>query len=204
MKAKGIMGLALSAVLAVGIANRAQSASMGTDWQIDPAHSTASFAVKHMMVSDVRGNLGTVQGHAVYDGKHLAAASVTATIDAAAIDTHNAQRDQDLRSDQFLDTKKYPTITFKSTKFESTKDGLKVYGDLAMHGVTKQVVLRSNAPTAIVKDPWGNYRFGVSAQTKINRKDFGINYNKLLDNGGAIVADEVAIQLDAEMTQQAH
>jgi polyisoprenoid-binding protein YceI len=204
MHATGIVGLVLSVVFTVGLADRAQSAGMSTDWQIDPAHSTASFAVKHMMVSNVRGNLGAVQGRAVYDGKHLPAAFVTATIDAAGIDTHNAQRDEDLRSDQFLDTKKYPTVTFKSSKFESTSDGLRVHGDLTIHGVTKQVVLLSDAPTAIVKDPWGHYRFGVSAHTRINRKDFGITYNKLLDNGGAIVADDVAIQLDIEMTQQAH
>jgi polyisoprenoid-binding protein YceI len=193
----------MSDVAGVATGGATTDDKVGTGWQIDPEHSTASFAVKHMIVSYVRGVLGSVQGNAIYDGKHLSQASVTATIDTTAIDTHNSQRDDDLRSEQFLDTRRYPSISFSSHTFEKTNYGFKVYGHLTLHGVTRPVMLRGTTPTAVVKDPWGNDRFGVSARTKINRQDFGILYKVTIGNGGALVADEVAIQLDVEMTRRA-
>lgn len=202
MKKVTIFSSLLSTAMLVALATLSFGANTNHDWQIDPVHTSANFAVRHMMISNVRGNLGRVEGHVVYDGVHLSAASVTATIDAAAIDTHDAKRDEHLRSDQFLDTRNYPFITFKSTKLEKTSDGFDLFGALTIHGVTKQVVIHSDALPVVVRDPWGNNRIGISAHTHINRKDFGINYDKTLDNGGALVSDDVAIQLDVEMIQK--
>jgi polyisoprenoid-binding protein YceI len=173
-----------------------------TVWKIDPMHTGASFTVKHMMVSNVRGHFAKVSGTVLYDGKNLADSSVTALIDASTINTDEEKRDQHLKSADFFDVAKYPTITFKSTKVEPETNGFKVIGDLTIHGVTKSVTLLANTLPAPIKDPYGNLRTGTEATTKINRKDFGLAFDKNLDNGGALVGDDVEITLDVELTQK--
>lgn len=189
---------ALAAVLA--LPGHAATSS----WQIDPNHSAAQFAVRHLGISTVRGAFTKVSGTVQLDDKDISKSSVDVTIDAASVDTRVADRDKDLRSDHFFDVVKYPTLTFKSTKVEQVAPGkLKVAGDLTIHGTTKQVVLEVDGPTPAVKDPWGNQRAAVSATTKINRQDFGVKWNATMDNGGVVVGDDVAIILDVEMVQKA-
>ena len=179
------------------------AAAATSTWQIDPNHSAAQFAVRHLAISTVRGAFTKVSGTIQFDDKDIAKSSVDVTIDAASVDTRVADRDKDLRSDRFFDVEKYPTLSFKSTKVEQTEVGkLKVTGDLTIHGVTKQVVLDVEGPTAAVKDPWGNQRAAANATTKINRQDFGVKWNAKMDNGGWVVGDDVAITIDVEMVQK--
>ena len=125
------------------------------------------------------------------------------TIDTTTVDTREPNRDKDLKSDHFFDVEHYPTMTFKSKKVEQASTGkLKVTGDLTIRGVTKEVVLDVDGPTAPVKDPWGNQRVAVNATTKINRQDFGVKWNATMDNGGVVVGDDVSITIDAEMIQK--
>ena len=177
------------------------SAATGT-WQIDPNHSAAQFAVRHLGLSTVRGAFTKVSGTVNLDDQDIIKSSVEVTIDAASVDTRVEARDKDLRSDHFFDVAKYPTITFKSKKVEQVSAGkLKVTGDLTIHGTTKEVILDVEGPTAPVKDPWGNQRAAASATTKINRQDYGVKWNATMDNGGVVVGDDVAITLDVEMVQ---
>jgi polyisoprenoid-binding protein YceI len=170
-------------------------------WTIDPAHSTIAFAVRHMMVSNVRGTFGTFSGSATGDPASPANATIEATIEATSIDTKESKRDAHLRGPDFLDAAKFPNITFKSTKIEAAGAGkFKVTGDLTLHGVTKPVVLDVEGPTASIKDPYGNPRAGASATTKIDRKDFGITWSKSMDGGGLMVGDEITITIDVEAT----
>ena len=172
-------------------------------WQIDPNHSAAQFAVRHLAISTVRGAFTKVSGTVQFDDKDISKSSVEVTIDAASVDTRVPDRDKDLRSDRFFEVEKYPTLTFKSTKVEQVEAGkLKVTGDLTIHGVTKQVVLDVEGPTASVKDPWGNQRAAANATTKINRQDFGVKWNAKMDNGGWVVGDDVAITIDVELVQK--
>ncbi len=179
-------------------------ASAGTStWQIDPNHSAAQFAVRHLGISTVRGAFTKVSGTVQFDDKDISKSSVEVTIDAASVDTRVPDRDKDLRSDHFFEVEKYPTLTFKSTKVEQVEAGkLKVTGDLTIHGVTKQVVLDVEGPTSPVKDPWGNQRVAANATTKINRQDFGVKWNAKMDNGGWVVGDDVTITIDVEMLQK--
>jgi polyisoprenoid-binding protein YceI len=173
-------------------------------WQIDPAHSAAQFSIRHLAISTVRGGFSKVKGTISFDDKDVSKSSVDVTIDAASVDTREPKRDDDLRSDKFFDVAKYPTMTFKSTKVEQAgPDKLKVTGDLTMHGITKEVVLDVDGPTPAIKDPWGNQRVAANATTKINRQDFGVKWNKALDNGGMMLGDEVTVTLDVEMFQPA-
>lgn len=176
-------------------------AAESSDWTIDTPHAAASFSVKHMMLSNVSGSFGKITGTVKYDGKHLDKASVEATVDATSVNTRDEHRDEHLKSPDFFDTAKYPTITFKSTKIEPGKDGFKIAGDLTIHGVTKSVVLNAEPLSAPVK-AHGSLHIGTSATTTVNRKDFGLNFNKTLDNGGAIVGDSVKITLDIEIKQK--
>ncbi len=179
------------------------TAAATSTWQIDPNHSAAQFAVRHLAISTVRGAFTKVSGRVQMDDKDISKSSVEVTIDAASVDTRVADRDKDLRSDHFFDTAKYPTLTFKSTRVEQVAPGmLKVTGDLTIHGTTKQVVLEVEGPTAPVKDPWGNQRAAASATTKINRQDFGVKWNATMDNGGVVVGDEVSITIDVELVQK--
>jgi polyisoprenoid-binding protein YceI len=180
------------------------AAAANSTWQLDPNHSSAQFSVKHLGLSTVRGAFSTVKGTIVLDDKDLAKSSVDVTIDVSSVDTRQPDRDKDLKSDKFFDAANYPTITFKSTKVEQVAPGkLKVTGDLTIRGTTKPVVLDVDGPTAPVKDPWGNNRAAASATTRVNRQDYGVKWNAKLDNGGVVVADDVAIIIDVEMVQQA-
>lgn len=173
-----------------------------TTWNIDPAHAVAEFKVKHMMISNVRGQFGKVSGALTLDESDLASSRVEASIDAASIETRDPQRDAHLRSADFLDVEKYPMLSFKSTRIRVVRNGeLSVEGDLAIHGVTRKVVFSVEGPTPPAKDPWGNTRVAVSATTKMNRKDFGLTWNAALETGGILVGDEVTITLDVEFVK---
>jgi polyisoprenoid-binding protein YceI len=168
-------------------------------WQIDPMHTNVEFTVRHMMISNVKGQFTKTSGTVTVNGSDPTSAQIDATIDATSIDTRVERRDNDLKGPNFLDVAKYPTITFKSSKVEAAGPGKwKVTGDLTLHGVTKLVVLDVEATGTPIKDPMGNTRAGASATTKINRKDFGLSYNKALEAGGVMVGDEVAISIDVE------
>ena len=165
-------------------------------WKIDPAHSSAQFAVRHLGISTVRGEFRKVSGSATYDPADPSKTSLEATIDATTVDTRVDMRDNDLRSPNFLDVQKYPTITFKSKRAESAGPGkMKIAGDLTIHGVTKEVVLDVDGPSAPVKDPKGNFHVGASASTTINRKDFGVN------GAPSMVSDQISITIDAELVK---
>ncbi len=171
----------------------------GTTWNIDPAHSGADFKVKHMMISNVKGHFAKVSGSLTLDESKMTNSRIEASIDAASIETRDPQRDAHLKSADFLDVEKFPTLTFKSTRVSNTGDGeLAVEGDLTIHGVTRKVTLAVEGPTPPTKDPWGNTRMGASATTKISRKDFGLTWNATLETGGILVGDEVTIMLDVE------
>jgi polyisoprenoid-binding protein YceI len=177
---------------------------MKTTYEIDPAHSSAQFSVRHMMITNVRGGFSSVKGTAVHDAENPSASTVEAVIDANTINTLDPQRDGHLKSADFLDTEKYPTITFKSTKMEYTGPGEgKVTGDLTIHGVTRQVTLNVDGPSAEGKDPWGGTRVGASATTKIKRSDFGLTWNAALETGGIMVGDELKIEIEIEMIKGA-
>ncbi len=181
-------------------AARAQAAA----WTIDPAHTLAEFKVRHMMVSNVKGAFEKVSGSGFWDGRDLATAWVDVTIDAASINTREPQRDAHLRSADFLDVEKFPTLTFKSAKIGPAGPGLATMaGDLTIHGVTKSVTLHVTGPTPIITDPYGFRRVGASATTTINRKDFGLLWNQTLDAGGVVVGDEVTITIEVEMVKKA-
>ncbi len=172
---------------------------MKTTWKIDPAHSNAQFVVRHMMITNVRGGFSGVQGTVVYDPADLNASSVDVTIDKNTLSTGDTNRDTHVKSADFLDVEKYPTITFKSTKITKDGDGLKVTGDLTMHGVTKEVGLNVEGPTEEQKDPWGNIRVGASATTKIKRSDFGLTWNAALETGGIMLGDDLKLELDVSL-----
>ena len=168
-------------------------------WQIDPAHTNVEFSVRHMMISNVKGQFQKTSGTVDVNGKDPTSAKIDATIDATSINTRVDKRDAHLKSPAFLDVDKFPTITFKSTKIEADGPGKwKVTGDLTLHGVTKPVVLDVESTGTPVTDPMGNTRAGASATTKISRKDFGLTWNQPLETGGVMVGDEVAISIDVE------
>ena len=171
-----------------------------TTWNIDPDHTNIGFKVRHLMVSNVRGSFEKHSGVVDIDDKDITKSKVEVTIDTASINTNVQKRDEHLRSADFFDVAKYPTMTFVSRKVvKAGKDNLKVTGDLTLHGITREVVLDVEGPTMESKDPWGNIRRGAVASTKINRKDFGLTWNKTLETGGVVVGDEVTINLEIEM-----
>jgi polyisoprenoid-binding protein YceI len=175
-----------------------------TTWEIDGAHSQAGFTIRHMMVSNVKGSFGKLTGTIAIDDKDITKSVVDVTIDASTIDTADEKRDAHLRSADFFDVAKYPTITFASTKVEKGSNGhYKVTGNLTMHGVTKPVVLDAVWPNNERQDPWGNVKRGASATTTINRKDWGLNWNKTLEAGGLLVGDDVTITLELELGKKA-
>ena len=175
---------------------------MKTTYQIDPAHSSAHFTVRHMMVTNVRGAFSKISGEVVYDPENPSGTTIEAQIDASSINTREEARDAHLKSADFLEVDKYPFITFKSKKVERTGDGeFKVVGDITIHGVTREVTLQGEGPTQESKDPWGNIKIGASAATKIKRSDFGLTWNAALETGGILVGDEVKIELDVELTK---
>jgi len=168
-------------------------------YNIDPEHSYTGFKVRHLMVSNVKGSFGKVQGTVVIDDQDITKSTVNVTIDTSSIDTGVAKRDNHLRSPDFFDTAKYPTMTFVSSKVARNGNGLKVTGNLTLHGVTRPVVLDVEGPSAESKDPWGNYRRGASATGTLNRKDFGLVWNKALETGGVAVGEEVHLIIEVEM-----
>lgn len=170
---------------------------MKTRYKIDPAHSSAHFVVRHMMITNVRGGFSGVEGVIEYDPERPSDSSVDVTIDASKINTLDEQRDAHLKNADFLDVAQYPTMTFKSTKVSPNGDGeWKVTGDLTIHGITKEVVLNAEGPTPEGKDPFGNTRIGASATTKIKRSDFGLTWNAALETGGILLGDDLKIELD--------
>jgi polyisoprenoid-binding protein YceI len=178
------------------LAMAATAAAQAGTWQIDPNHTAAQFSVKHLGVSTVRGAFTKVTGTAKHDPADPSKDSLEATIDANSVDTRVEMRDKDLRSPNFLDVQKYPTITFHSKQVKVVGSGkLQFAGDLTIHGVTKEVVLDVDGPSAPIKDPWGNQRIGTSASTKITRQDFGVN------GAPGVVGDEITITIDTELTQ---
>jgi polyisoprenoid-binding protein YceI len=175
---------------------------MPTTWNIDPAHSSAEFKVKHMMISNVKGYFPKVSGTLTLDESDPTKSSVDAVIDIASIETRDPARDTHLKSAEFFDAEKFPTMTFKSTGATKTGDGeLDIEGDLTIRDVTRKVTFAVEGPTAPAQDPWGNSRVAVSATTKISRKDFGLTWNATLETGGFLIGDEVTITLDVQFVK---
>jgi polyisoprenoid-binding protein YceI len=173
-----------------------------TSWNLDPAHSATEFKVKHMMISNVKGYFTGLSGTVLLDEGQIENSRVEVTIDASTIDTRDAQRDAHLKSPDFFDVEKFPTLSFRSTSVKRTGDGeLAVAGDLTIRGVTRPVVLNVEGPTTPASDPWGKTRVGISATAKINRKDFGLTWNAALEAGGVLVGDQVAIAIDAQFVK---
>lgn len=193
-----------SSTVVAPVAAPVPSSTTVATYDIDPAHSSVSFKVRHMMVANVRGELGQVSGHVVLDESDVTRSSVKATIDASTITTRDAKRDEHLRSPDFLDVANFPLITFQSTRVQAGKGGaLFVTGDLTIRGVTREVTLDLDTPSAEVRDPWGNIKRGISARARINRKDFGVSFNIALDGGGIVVGDEISINLEVELGRKA-
>jgi polyisoprenoid-binding protein YceI len=166
-------------------------------YKIDPAHSSAHFTVRHMMISNVRGSFGNIQGTIEYDSANPEESTVNAVIDVNSIRTQDEKRDGHLKSPDFFDVAKYPTMTFQSREVAHTSDGAgEITGDLTIHGVTQEVTLKVEGPTAETTDPYGNVRVGASASTKIKRNDFGVKFNAPLETGGVLVGEEVKIELE--------
>jgi polyisoprenoid-binding protein YceI len=181
----------------------ATSTPATTTWNIDPAHSSAEFKVKHMMISNVKGSFSGLSGVLTEHASDSTLSSVEASIPVTTVSTGDPQRDGHLKSAEFFDAEKYPTLNFKSTNVVRQGDAYEVTGDLTIHGVTKPVTFAVDGPSAPGKDPWGNTRIGLSATTKINRKDFGLGWNAALETGGFLVGEEIAITLDVEFIKAA-
>jgi polyisoprenoid-binding protein YceI len=201
---EGDTNMNATAIATSTAATPTQAVAQTQSYDIDPIHSSATFKVRHLMVANVRGELGQISGHVVIDDSDLTRSSVEATIDATAINTRDEKRDAHLRSPDFFDTATYPTITFKSKRVQVARSGnLLVTGDLTIHGVTRETTLDVEPLSPDVRDPWGNQKRGVSATTKINRKDFNVSFNAALDGGGVVVGDEVSVTLEVELGRRA-
>lgn len=166
-------------------------------WQIDPKHSTAEFAVRHMMVSTVKGHISGVEGVIAFDEADLARSSVEASLDPATIDTREPGRDAHLRSVDFFDAEQFPTITFRSARVEANGRRGRIIGQLTIRGVTSEVVLDATF-AGRMRDPWGGERAGFSAQTVIDRRDFGLTWNQALEAGAVLVSNDVRISIEVE------
>ncbi len=190
-------------ILAIGLLLAAAPIlARATDYQIDPSHTAVTFSVRHLMISNVRGEFEKTAGTISVNGTDPSSVKINVTIDASSINTRVDRRDAHLKSPDFLEVDKYPTITFKSTRVEAAGSGKwKVTGDLTLHGVTKEVVLDVTGPTPEITDPMGAKRVGASATASISRKDFGLTWNKALESGGVVVGDQVDIQIDVEAVE---
>jgi polyisoprenoid-binding protein YceI len=171
-------------------------------WQIDPDHSSIQFKIRHLTVSNVKGEFSKATGVVTMDDKDFSSLKVDLTIDTASVNTGHAKRDEHLRGPDFFDVTKYPTITFVSKKVIKGDGKLKVIGDLTIHGLTREIAVDVEGPTPEVKDPWGSFRRGATGTTKINRRDFGITWNKVLDTGGLLVGEEVDIYVEVELVKK--
>ena len=180
--------------------NANPAAAAARTYEIDPSHSSAQFKVRHLMVSNVRGEFGHISGTVVIDEVDVTRSSVDVSIDASTVNTHDAKRDEHLRSADFFDVATYPVITFKSKRVQAGKGGdLFVTGDLTIRGVTREVTLDVEPLSPEINDPWGNVKRGASARARVNRKDFNVVWNASLDGGGVLVGDDVAITLEIEL-----
>jgi polyisoprenoid-binding protein YceI len=180
------------------------AAATVSTWSIDPVHSIAEFRVRHLMISNVRGQFTGVTGSLTYNEGDLAKSLIDASIEVATIDTRDPQRDTHLKSPDFFDVEKFPVMTFKSLRVTRSGDGsLIVAGPLSLHGVSKEVEFTVEGPTPPVKDPYGNTRVGVHAKTKINRGEFGLTFNAAMETGGVMVGEEVSITLELEFVKKA-
>lgn len=174
-----------------------------TTWTVDASHTNAEFAVKHLMISTVRGRFADVSGTVTTAGEDLATARVDVSLAVASIDTRNEQRDGHLKSADFFNAEQYPTITFRSNRVERVSgESFRLVGDLTIRGVTREVALDVTAEGS-TRDPWGGERLGFSAVARVNRKDFGLEWNMALETGGVVVGDEVRLSLDVELVKQA-
>lgn len=198
VKMNRFRSLAFLLALFLAVSAAAQTSS----WTIDPKHSTAQFTVRHLAISNVSGNFTNVTGTIDLNEKDITQSRVSAVIDVSSVDTRVSDRDKDLRSPNFFDVEKYPTIEFKSKRIVNSGGKLQVIGDLTMHGTTREVTLDVDGPTPELNDPWGNVRRGFSASTSLNRKDFGLTYNHALKTGEAVVGDNVKIQIDLELIKK--
>jgi polyisoprenoid-binding protein YceI len=198
LKTASRIGIASAIALLTTLSALAQTST----WNIDPAHSTAQFTVRHLGISNVTGNFTKVTGSVVLNEKDITQSQVSASIDVSSVDTRVEARNKDLKSPNFFDVEKYPTIEFKSKRIVNDGGKLQVIGDLTIHGTTREVTLDVDGPTPELADPWGNSRRGISATTTINRKDFNLVYNNRLKTGEAVVGDNVKIQIDAEMVKK--
>lgn len=172
-------------------------------YQIDPQHTAAHFKVRHMMISNVKGEFSGITGLIEFDPANLAGSHAEATINAATVSTREPERDKHLKSADFLDVRRYPVITFRSTKIVSTgDDNYELTGDLTIRGVTREVILQVDSLTPEIQDPDGQFRRGASASTRMERKDFGLTWNAVLESGGFLVGDDVDITIDVEMVRK--
>ena len=168
-----------------------------TQWKLDPTHTLVEFSAKHLMITTVKGRISDVEGSIVIDDRNPNNSSVSATLKAGSLDTRTDQRDQHLRSGDFLDVEKYPEIKFKSTRIEGDKDSFKLTGDLTIRDVTRPITLDVELEGE-TKDPWGGERIGFSAKGKIDRRDFGLTWNQVLEAGGLTVGNDVKIAIEAQ------
>lgn len=177
-----------------------------TTWKIDPTHTLVEFTAKHMMITNIRGRFADVEGFIDVDESNPDGSSVVVELDAASIDTRVEQRDQHLRSADFLDVENYPKVTFRSTKVEGASfepgESFRVVGDLTIHGTTREAVLDATFEGR-ARDPWGGERVSFSADTKIDRRDFGLTWNSALETGGVLVGNEIRIHIEAQAVLQA-
>lgn len=180
------------------------AAPAAATYSIEPAHSSAHFRVRHMMIANVRGEFSKVSGSVTFDPANPAASNVTAEIEVGSVNTREPDRDKHLKSADFFDAANYPTIRFQSKKVEPDGAGkYKVTGDLTIRGVTHEVILQVDGPTAEIKDPWGYTRRGAEAVARVSRKEFGLTYNPMLETGGVVVGDEIEISLEVELVKSA-
>jgi polyisoprenoid-binding protein YceI len=179
------------------IAETVPAAGTKTAWKLDPAHTLVEFSAKHLMITTVKGRITDIEGVIYSDEKDLKNSSVEATLKAVSLDTRTDQRDQHLRSADFLDVEKYPEIRFRSTRIQGDKQSFKLTGDLTIRDVTKPITLDVEFEGE-TKDPWGGQRVGFSATGKIDRREFGLTWNQALETGGVVVGNDIKINIEAQ------
>ena len=191
-----------SGLIATLLFSGASAFAQTSSWDIDPVHSTVQFSVRHMAISNVTGNFNKLSGTVALGQPDITKSQISATIDAASIDTREEKRDGHLKSPDFFDVAKYPTLAFKSKRIVQAGDKLQVTGDLTIHGVTKEVTLDVDGPTKEVTDPFGMVRRGFSATTKVHRQDYGLVWSSVSKAGDAVVGDDIKIALEIELVKK--